>query len=185
MTPTFCITLPSPFGPFSIIWQEREGTPRVYRIFLSNARASSKDLARATFPGDSRRSHPAIAGLGQRIQGFLEGKPISFELDLMALETCSEFQRRVLLAEHAIPRGWISTYGRIAKHLGVENGARAVGSALARNPFPIVIPCHRAIRSNGELGGYQGGLDMKRALLAFEGIEISQAGKAISQSVYY
>jgi methylated-DNA-[protein]-cysteine S-methyltransferase len=179
------VTLPSPFDAFSIVWRERENGPRVDRIFLSNARASSEDSVRASFPGASRRSHPAIAGLGAQIQDLFGGRAINFELDLVALEICSTFQRRVLLAEHAIPRGWISTYGRIAKHLGVERGARAVGRALATNPFPIVIPCHRAIRSNGELGGYQGGLAMKRALLAFEGIEVSEAGKVLSQRVYY
>jgi methylated-DNA-[protein]-cysteine S-methyltransferase len=185
MTPTFYNTLPSAFGMFGVVWRESENAPKIYRIFLSNARASAEDSVRKSFPGTNRRSHPIIASLGEQIQSFLEGKAISFELELMALETCSGFQRRVLLAEHAIPRGWISTYGRIAKHLGVENGARAVGSALARNPFPIVIPCHRAIRSNGELGGYQGGLAMKRALLAFEGIEISQADKILIKRVYY
>ncbi|MBE9507936.1 MAG: MGMT family protein, partial [Chloroflexi bacterium] len=75
--------------------------------------------------------------------------------------------------------------GRIARHLGVKGGARAVGRALARNPFPIVIPCHRAIRSNGELGGYQGGLEMKRALLEGEGIEFTQRGKVLMRRVYY
>jgi methylated-DNA-[protein]-cysteine S-methyltransferase len=185
MTPTYYITLPSPFGAFGIVWRESEDGPRVYRIFLSSARASSEDAVRMDFPDVDRRSHPAIASLGEQIQGFLEGQAIGFALDLMALETCSDFQRSVLLVEHGIPRGWISTYGRIAKHLGVENGARAVGSALARNPFPIVIPCHRAIRSNGELGGYQGGLAMKRALLAFEGIKVSEAGKVLCPSMYY
>ncbi len=185
MTPTCYITLPSPFDPFSIVWREIENAPRIYRVFLSNARASSEDSVQTSFPGASRRSHPSVISLGEQIQGFLEGKAINFELDLMALETCSEFQRSVLLAERAIPRGWISTYGRIAEHLGIENGARAVGSALAHNPFPIVIPCHRAIRSNGGLGGYQGGLAMKRALLVSEGVEISGAGKVLTQNVYY
>lgn len=185
MTPAFYITLPSAFGTFSVVWRENENAPRIYRIFLSNGRTSSEDGVEMAFPDANHRSHPAIAGLGEQIQSFLEGQAISFALDLMALETCSGFQRSILLAEYAIPRGWISTYGRIAGHLGVENGARAVGSALARNPFPIVIPCHRAIRSNGELGGYQGGPAMKRALLAFEGIEVSQAGKVLTKSVYY
>lgn len=185
MPPTFYITLPSAFGPFSIVWREIEGAPRVYRVSLSNECASSEDSVQTAFPDANHRSHPAITGLGEQIQRLLKGQAISFELDLMALESCSEFQRSVLLAEHAIPRGWISTYGRIAKHLGVETGARAVGRALATNPFPIVIPCHRAIRSNGELGGYQGGLAMKRALLTLEGVEISEAGKVLTQSVYY
>jgi methylated-DNA-[protein]-cysteine S-methyltransferase len=185
MTPTCYITRPSPFGPFGVVWREAESTPRIYRIFLSNARASAEDSVQATFHGANRQSHPVIVSLGEQIQGFLEEQAITFELDLMALEACSEFQRSVLLAEHAIPRGWISTYGRIASHLGIQNGARAVGSALAQNPFPIVIPCHRAIRTNGELGGYQGGLTMKRALLTSEGIEISEAGKVLTQNVYY
>jgi methylated-DNA-[protein]-cysteine S-methyltransferase len=185
MTPPFLTVLPSTFGPFSIVWREVKNAPRIYRIFLSSEHTSSENFVRTTFPGANHRSHPTITSLGEQVQSFLEGKAVSFKLDLMALETCSEFQRSVLLTERGIPRGWISTYGRIAKHLGVENGARAVGRALATNPFPIVIPCHRAVRSNGELGGYQGGLAMKRTLLAFEGIEISQADKVLTQSVYY
>jgi methylated-DNA-[protein]-cysteine S-methyltransferase len=126
-----------------------------------------------------------MVSLGERMQAFLEGEPISFGLDSAALENCSGFQRRVLVAEHAIPRGWVSTYGLIAAHLGVVRGARAVGTALARNPFPLIIPCHRAIRSNGELGGYQGGLAMKRCLLEMEGAEVSDAGAVVRPRLHY
>lgn len=185
MVPTFYISLPSHFGPFSIVWRDAEVGPRVYRIFLPHERASSEELLQTAFAGAGRLSHPAIAELGEKIQSFLAGQPIRFELDSIALETCSRFQRRVILAEHRIPRGWVSTYGRIARHLEVSGGARAVGGALARNPFPIVIPCHRAIRSDGQLGGYQGGLDMKRALLQLEGVETSEGGKILAPRMYY
>ncbi|MCK4480435.1 MAG: MGMT family protein, partial [Candidatus Lokiarchaeota archaeon] len=84
-----------------------------------------------------------------------------------------------------IPRGWVSTYKRIANQIGVNNGARVVGNCLAKNPFPIIIPCHRAIKTDGNLGGYQGGIKMKRALLEMEGIEISEKGKAITDRIYY
>jgi methylated-DNA-[protein]-cysteine S-methyltransferase len=67
----------------------------------------------------------------------------------------------------------------------VNNGARAVGSALAGNPFPIAIPCHRAIRSDYKLGGYQGGVEMKGALLKNEGFKISKSGKVITDRFYY
>ena len=68
------------------------------------------------------------------------------------------FQESVLRAEATeIPRGRVSTYKLIAEHVGTHNGARAVGTALARNPFPLIVPCHRAIRSDRRLGGYQGG----------------------------
>jgi methylated-DNA-[protein]-cysteine S-methyltransferase len=179
------LVLSSPLGPFSIVWREDEGLPRIWRVFLSKQHASSEDLVRSTFAGATCLSHPTIAELGGRMQSFFEGQPVGFELDLVALEICSEFQQRVLLAEHAIPRGWVSTYGRIGRHLGIESGGRAVGNALARNPFPIIIPCPRAIRSNGELGGYQGGLAMKRALLALEGVQVSGDGKVLTPRVYY
>ncbi|MFX1318507.1 MAG: methylated-DNA--[protein]-cysteine S-methyltransferase, partial [Promethearchaeota archaeon] len=83
------------------------------------------------------------------------------------------------------PRGWISTYKRIAQHIGIVNGARVVGNTLARNPFPLVIPCHRAIKSDGTLGGYQGGLAMKRRLLENEGILFTPSGKVVMRNVYY
>ena len=67
----------------------------------------------------------------------------------------------------------------------MPNSARAVGGALARNPFPIIIPCHRAIKSNGELSGFRGGLKMKRALLELEGVEFSQDGRVITNRIYY
>jgi methylated-DNA-[protein]-cysteine S-methyltransferase len=79
----------------------------------------------------------------------------------------------------------VSTYGRIAKILGTPDGARTVGNVLSRNPFPIVIPCHRAIRSNGQLGGFQGGLEMKQVLLRFEGIEFSRSGRVLTKRIYY
>ena len=183
--PHFYLVSPSAFGSFSIVWRQKGNHPRVYRLFLSNERASAEELAQAAFPGARYRSHPVVADLSRRIQGFLAGQAVRFELDWTALEVCSEFQRRVLIAEYGIPRGWVSTYGRIGAHLGVKRGARVVGGALARNPFPILIPCHRAIRSNGELGGYQGGLQMKRALLQYEGLEVSERGRVLTPKVYY
>jgi methylated-DNA-[protein]-cysteine S-methyltransferase len=168
-----------------IVWKETEKGPKVRRIFLPNERAPVENLIQMTFVDARPLSSPAITELGGRIQGFLEGEAIDFELDLITFKRCPEFQRKVLLAEHKIPRGWVSTYGRIAQHLGVPGAARAVGSALARNPFPIIIPCHRAIRSDGSLGGFQGGLEIKRALLELEGIEFSQSGRVIMGRVYY
>jgi methylated-DNA-[protein]-cysteine S-methyltransferase len=79
----------------------------------------------------------------------------------------------------------VSTYQRIAKYLGNAKGARAVGSALAGNPFPIIIPCHRAIRSDGTLGGYQGGLEMKRRLLEMEGVMFDALGRVVAKERFY
>ncbi|HEX8976191.1 MAG TPA: methylated-DNA--[protein]-cysteine S-methyltransferase [Solirubrobacteraceae bacterium] len=80
----------------------------------------------------------------------------------------SPFARRVMTATAAIPYGQMSTYAEVAARAGSPRGARAAGNALGANPLPIVLPCHRVLRSGGNLGGYTGGLDRKRALLAIE-----------------
>jgi methylated-DNA-[protein]-cysteine S-methyltransferase len=81
----------------------------------------------------------------------------------------SPFQRRVWEALRAIPYGTTTTYGELAEAIGSVGGARKVGSANARNPIAIAVPCHRVIGANGKLVGYGGGLDTKRDLLALEG----------------
>jgi methylated-DNA-[protein]-cysteine S-methyltransferase len=126
-----------------------------------------------------------IAALMAGIQRFLEGFDVRFELGVLDLDRCPPFQRRVLLAEYAIPRGYVSTYGRIARHIGSPGAARAAGNALARNPFPIAIPCHRALRSGGGLGGFQGGRDMKQRLLEMEGIRFGEDGRVVMERVCY
>ena len=182
---TYYLITPSVFGTFSIIWREFRENPKVYRIILSNNQVSALKLVQNTFPTACQFSNPIILNFAKLIQGFLSGQAVEFDLKLLALETCSEFQRRVLLAEYGIPRGWVSTYGRIGKQIVVNHGARAVGSALAGNPFPIAIPCHRAIRSDYKLGGYQGGVEMKGTLLKNEGFKISKSGKVITDRFYY
>ena len=182
---TYYLITPSAFGTFAIVWRELRKNSKVYRIILSNRQTSALKLVQNSFPTACQSSNPIILHFAKLIQGFLSGKVVEFELKLLALETCSEFQRRVLLAEYGIPRGWVSTYGRIGKQIGVNHGARAVGSALAGNPFPIAIHCHRAIRSDYKLGGYQGGVEMKGILLKNEGFKISKSGKVITDRFYY
>ena len=104
-----------------------------------------------------------------------------FFLEIVDLDSIKLFQKKVLIAKHSIPRGWISTYRRLSNHIGNPKGARAVGNALKNNPFPIIIPCHRVIKSDGSLGGFQGGMKMKRALLEMEGIEFSAEGRVTAK----
>lgn len=175
----------SSFGTFGIVWRETNESLKVSRIFLQNEQTFTQDLIQSDFYDIQQSSNPMISELGEQIQDFLNGSDVVFDLDMMELDRCSEFQQRVLLAEYRIIRGWVSTYGRIAKHLGVEGGGRAVGSALARNPFPLVVPCHRTIRSNGELGGYQGGRRMKHLLLELEGVKVSGSGRVLFAKMCY
>jgi methylated-DNA-[protein]-cysteine S-methyltransferase len=78
------------------------------------------------------------------------------------------FGQKVLAAAAAIPYGSVSSYAEVAAAAGSPRGARAAGNALGANPLPIVLPCHRVVRAGGGLGGYTGGLDRKRTLLAIE-----------------
>ena len=177
--------LPSRFGTVGLAWKETQAGPQVLKVLLPRDQMPTEQVIQSLFVGAHPRPCPEITALGERISRFLEGEDVVFPLEMLALETRQPFQRRVLLAEYQIPRGWVSTYGRIAAHLGTPGAARAVGNALAHNPFPIVIPCHRAVQSDGSLGGFQGGVRMKRALLELEGVDFSPAGKVASGRVYY
>ena len=101
---------------------------------------------------------------------YFEGKRREFELPV-DLRWGSDFQRSVLRETSRIPFGDCSRYADIARQIGRPNAQRAVGNALGKNPIAILIPCHRVVASNGGIGGYTGGLDIKRTLMTIEGRE--------------
>ncbi|MCV0412828.1 MGMT family protein [Nitrosarchaeum sp.] len=84
-----------------------------------------------------------------------------------------------------VPKGKITTYGELAKAVGLKNGQRAVGKIMNKNPYPVIIPCHRVIKSNGKIGGYAYGEEIKSNMLSKEGIKI-QNGKILDleNSIY-
>lgn len=138
-------------------------------------------MLRIALPGSPypprMRSCPAVDELCGIIRRTLEGGAVEPATGLLDLDSCSRFQRRVLEAESRVPRGRVIGYGGLAEAAGHPGAARAVGRALAANPFPLVIPCHRTVRADGGLGGYQGGVDTKRALLEMEGVRLSASGR--------
>lgn len=71
-----------------------------------------------------------------------------------------------------VPKGKITTYGDLAKAVGMKNGQRAVGKIMNKNPFPVIIPCHRVVKSDGKVGGYAYGEEIKSSMLTREGIQI-------------
>ena len=73
-----------------------------------------------------------------------------------------------------VPHGKITTYNELSKSIGLENGQRLVGQIMKKNPFPVIIPCHRVIKSNGDIGGYLFGIDIKKNMLRKEGICITK-----------
>jgi len=116
----------------------------------------------------TERNPAALAPVAGQLREYFAGARSRFDLPL-DLSRLSPFQRRVLQTARQIPAGSVWTYRQVAQVIGQPQASRAVGQALGRNPIPIVIPCHRVVRSSGELGGYRGGLDRKRQLLRLEG----------------
>ncbi len=101
------------------------------------------------------------------LRQYFAGARITFDLPL-DLRQATDFQRAVWNAAAKIPYGETRSYAWIAKRIGRPKAARAVGQALGANPVPVIIPCHRVITSVGRLGGFTGGLRMKKRLLAME-----------------
>lgn len=112
--------------------------------------------------------HPVLAAAALQLDEWFAGTRTRFELPLDL--QVRGFGREVLMAMSAIPHGHVRSYGELAHAIGRDAGsARAIGRACTSNPAPVVVPCHRVIASDGTLGGYGGGLALKRWLLGHEG----------------
>ena len=79
-------------------------------------------------------------------------------------------QKKIYKKLLTVPHGKITTYNELSKSIGLKNGQRLVGQIMKKNPFPVIIPCHRVIKSNGDIGGYLFGIDIKKNMLRKEGI---------------
>ncbi|HEU4598272.1 MAG TPA: methylated-DNA--[protein]-cysteine S-methyltransferase [Solirubrobacterales bacterium] len=156
----------SPFGPLLLA-----RTPRgLIRVGLPNQDTDAllTELAERVSP----RVLEAPAELDEtrrELDLYFEGKLDRFDLPLDW--TLSDgFRLRVQRAIAAIPYGETRSYTEMARTAGNERAVRAAGTACGRNPLPLVVPCHRVLRTGGGLGGYGGGVPMKRALLQMEGV---------------
>ncbi len=83
-----------------------------------------------------------------------------------------------------VPKGKVTTYGELAKAVGLKNGQRAIGRIMNKNPFPVIVPCHRVILSSGKIGGYAWGEKIKSNMLSKEGVEIKK-GKILDKDTIY
>ncbi len=137
---------------------------------LDFGRSESEFLKRLDPRAQLKKNSPGVAAVVDQLRKYFAGALCDFNLPL-DLSRLTGFQRNVLECTQRIPRGQIWTYNQLARELGRPHSSRPVGQALARNPIPIIIPCHRVIASNGSLRGYSGGsgLKTKQWLLEFEG----------------
>jgi len=156
----------SPLGLISVFASDVGVIKVVWR-----KRSESSDKVRINIPGfelywnrENEISRLAVYQLGK----YFSRKLTEFEIPLHLIGT--DFQVEVWRALQKIPFGEVWSYERLASEVENPRAVRAVGSANAKNPIPIIIPCHRVIRKNGELGGYSGGIEIKKWLLEHEGV---------------
>jgi methylated-DNA-[protein]-cysteine S-methyltransferase len=159
-------SMDSPFGPL-LLAQTSRG---LVRVGLPNQDSDEllTDLAARVSP----RVLEAPAELDRvrrELDLYFAGKLDRFDLPL-DWQLSGGFRRRVLRAIDRIPYGQTRSYTEMARKAGNERAVRAAGTACGSNPIPLVVPCHRVLRTGGALGGYGGGLPMKQALLELEGV---------------
>ena len=146
--------------------------------------SSARGLVRITLPQPSTQEALRLLGsspsqttwsphqfedIAKRLRSYFSGEKSAFP-DELDLSQATHFRQMVWRITRHIPYTETRSYCWLAQQIGKPNATRAVGQALAKNPLPIIIPCHRVIASDGKLGGYSGGAEMKRQLLYLEGL---------------
>jgi methylated-DNA-[protein]-cysteine S-methyltransferase len=158
---------PSPVGELLVAV-----TPRGLIRLAYNAEEYADDVLEELARRVSPRVVEAPAALDtvrRELDEYFQGKRTSFDIPV-DWRLHDGFGRRVLRATARIPFGKVLTYGEIAAKAGSPRGSRAAGNALGSNRMPIVVPCHRVVRSGGKIGGYTGGVERKEYLLELEGV---------------
>lgn len=156
----------SPFGPL-LLAKTHKG---LVRVGLPNQDRDEllADLAERVSPRVLEAPRE-LDEVRRELDLYFEGKLDRFDLPL-DWRLSGGFRRRVLRAIDRIPYGQTRSYTEMARKAGNERAVRAAGTACGSNPIPLVVPCHRVLRTGGALGGYGGGLPMKQALLELEGV---------------
>jgi methylated-DNA-[protein]-cysteine S-methyltransferase len=166
---TNAITLESPIGALLV---ESNGDA-ITQITLPGKFGQVSRTARRSPEsrnGAEKKPEELLDRAEAQLSEYFAGERTDFDLPLELEGT--EFQREVWLTLAEIPYGKTISYAELASMVGRPSAFRAVGQANGSNPIPIVLPCHRVIASGGGIGGYGGGLEMKRRLLALEGVEL-------------
>ena len=155
----------SPIGPLMIASTDRG----VCEICFGQNETESQFLHHLRTRGFRPiHNQTAISNVAAQLAEYFRGERDHFEVPFDVSGT-TPFTQAVLKATAEVPFGHLTSYRGIAERIGQPSATRAVGNALGRNPIPVLIPCHRIVRSDSSLGGYTGGLQIKEKLLALEG----------------
>ena len=169
-------------GRCGVAWGER-GVAGVQLPEAGERETRSRMLQRFPAAGEARPP-PEVQHVIDRIAALLRGEASDLSNIALDMDEVPAFHRRVYEAARAIPPGMTLSYGDIAARAGAPGAGRAVGQALGRNPFPIIVPCHRVLAVGGKIGGFsaQGGIATKRRMLAIEGVRLTGAAPLIEEN---
>ena len=171
-------TVAGPTGPLYVAWSDRGITACVPVEVVEDDAGFEDRHPRPAVPAPAPPPHIARPLNAALASGRLGTLPVD-------LEALGDFQRAVLRKCAEIPPGEIRPYGWIAREIGNPGAVRAVGTALGRNPIPILIPCHRVVRTDGRVGKYAWGTPMKRRLLEAEGLDPDVVEAEAARGVRY
>ncbi|HZR46187.1 MAG TPA: methylated-DNA--[protein]-cysteine S-methyltransferase [Candidatus Manganitrophaceae bacterium] len=158
---------PSPLGPLWMV-SNREGLCFILREESQPAFLAGIAACAGFIP---RRDSTRFGRWRQLFTGYFSGKRVLFD-EPISWTVGTSFQKKIWNQMRKIPHGELRSYRWIADELKMGAAARAVGNACGKNPLPIVVPCHRVVRHDGSLGGYTGGIGIKKKLLAIEGAPV-------------
>jgi methylated-DNA-[protein]-cysteine S-methyltransferase len=163
----------TPLGPCGIAWTER-GVARL-QLPEGDRGATERRLKKAASPGGTAPLE--IEQVIADVHWYLSGRNTDFSAVALDLADVGAFEQKVYAVVRSVHWGQTESYGEIARQLGAPHAARAVGQALARNPIPIIIPCHRILAKGHRIGGFSayGGRLTKERLLALEGVRLEEA----------
>jgi methylated-DNA-[protein]-cysteine S-methyltransferase len=157
-------------GFCGLAWNER-GVIRLRLPEAARARTEKRLSARAA---KAETAPPEIDRLIADIQSYMTGRSTDFSAVTLDLTRIGAFEQDVYAAARRIPFGRTMSYGELAQQIGMPDAPREVGQALARNPIPIIVPCHRILAKGHRIGGFSapGGIFTKQQLLALEGVQV-------------
>lgn len=173
------VSVPTALGPLWIAF----GPSGINLAYFAPDEATFRAAYAARWADPDRPLVPAAAppkGLLAVLEGRRPAGSLPFDL-----AGSSPFQRAVLAKTAEIPRGQVRSYGWVAREIGQDAAVRAVGTALGRNPVPVLIPCHRVVRSDGHIGNYGFGTPVKVRLLTDEGVDLEELHRLASAGMRY
>lgn len=168
---------------FGIVWIDDTRAIKITRVYLSKDKRGVLKRIKRVYPEAKEERNKKVTLILEEIKRCLTGKIAHFNLSHLQRDSLSKFQWGVSHAARKIPYGRVITYGGLARILGTKS-ARAIGNALAKNPFPIIIPCHRIVSFDRKIGGFQSGKSLKKKLLRLEGVTFDKKGR-IPEEFFY